>query len=511
MQQLVPISTARRWWALAAMSASLSLAFLDQMNLPVALPTIQKQLGLSTLTLQWLVNAYLLTWAVFVLTGGFLADFLGLRRVFCMGVIIFGIASIGSGLSFAGWWFIIFRAIQGLGTAMMLPAAIGIIVTIFPENQRGKAIGIYSGLAAVFLVLGPLMGGVYTQFLSWRWIYWTNIPIALFSYLAAIISLPRIVPDAKRFDFWGFFFFTLGFPCFILALMQADSWGWTNPIILSLFGFSFLSLFTFFYIERKINPPFLDLKLFRSSSFLASNLVFFVVQFLLILPVFWAMSLQKFMGLSPITAGLYIMIAVVPLIIVIPLGGYLCDKMGPRFPVCFGLLLALISMGWFFFIQEMEPRLLIPGMLAFGCGVALIFAPISSTVVGEVAPEKRGIASGILGCIRQSGGTFGMAVIGSMLMNIRRERFDYLLKISDHNGLNITNEQLDCINSHGPNSVGMPDVTFQTLKVFAYNAYSFAFHWIYLLCAILIAFAFTIAFLALDGRRKKREKDSHSQ
>lgn len=511
MFKLIEISKAKRWWTLFAMSGSLSLAFLDQMNLPIALPTIQVQLGLSTLTLQWLVNAYLLTWAVFVLTGGFLADFFGLRRIFCTGVFIFAISSIGSGCAFAGWWFILFRALQGFGTALMLPAAIGIIVSIFPENQRGKAIGIYSGLAAVFLVLGPLMGGVFTQYLSWRWIYWTNIPIALFSYLVTLLSLPVIVPDSKKFDFWGFFLFTLGFPCFILALMQADSWGWKNPIIISLFGISVVALFIFFYIERKIRSPFLDLKLFRSVSFLASNLVFFVVQFLLILPVFWAMSLQKNMGLAPVTAGLYIMIAVTPLILIIPLGGWLCDKMGPRFPVCLGLLFSLASMAWFFFVRYMEPNLLIPGMLAFGCGVALIFAPISSTVVGEVPPEKRGIASGILGCIRQAGGTFGMALIGSMLMNIRRERFDYLLRINAHPDLEVSNEQLDCILSNGGTPCGVSDVTVRTLKIFAYDAYSFAFHWIYLVCGVLIIIAFTAAFLALDGVKRRKRKIPHSQ
>ncbi len=501
MYKLIELSKNKRWWALSAMSGALSLAFLDQMNLPVALPTIQKQLGLTTLTLQWLINAYLLTWAVFVLTGGFLADFFGLRRIFCLGVLIFALASLGSSASFVGWWFLIFRALQGLGTAFMLPAAIGIIVSIFPEEQRGKAIGIYSALASVFLVLGPLMGGVYTQFLTWRWIYWTNIPIAAFSYIVAIVSLPRIIPKRRKFDFWGFFFFTLGFPCFILALMQADSWGWSSPVLLSLFGFSLLALFIFFYIERHIKDPFLDLTLFKSFSFSASNFIFFVVQFILILPVFWVMSLQNFMGLSPIHAGLYIMIAVVPLIIIIPVGGLLSDKFGPKIPVCLGLLLNLASMGWFFYTPEMSTGLLIPGMVTFGCGIALIFAPISSTVVGGVVPEKRGIASGVLGAIRQAGGTFGLTVISSMLMNIRRERFDYLLKTSDHPGLAVTNEQLDCITTHSKNVCNVPVENYADLKLLVQDSYSFAFHWIYLVCGVLIFLAFTAAFFAFSKKK----------
>lgn len=504
MNPLTKISNFKRWWALFAMSGSLSLAFLDQMNLPVALPTIQKDLGLSTLTLQWLINAYLLTWAVFVLTGGFLADFFGLRRVFCAGVLTFALASLGSSLAFAGWWFIIFRALQGLGTALMLPSAIGIIISIYPENQRGKAIGVYSGVASIFLVLGPIMGGVFTQFLNWRWIFIVNLPVAAFSYVTSLITLPKITPEKKRFDFWGFFFFTLGFPCFILALMQADSWGWANWVTLSLFGFSFVSLFIFFYIETKISPPFLDLELFRSMKFLSANFVFFVIQFLLILPVFWAMSLQKFMDKTPVQAGLYIMIAVAPLILVIPLGGILCDKFGLKTPVCLGLFMVLVSMGWFFFFKNMSAVLLIPGMIVFGSGMALIFAPISSTVVGSVAPEKRGIASGILGCIRQAGGTFGLAVIGSMLMNIRRERFEYLLKVNEHEKISITNDQLDCIINSKNQLCGIDGAAHEALRAYAQDAYYFAFHWIYLVCGILVALAFTFVFLSYSKNKKKR-------
>lgn len=502
MYKIIELSKTKRWLALFAMSGSLALAFLDQMNLPVALPTIQREMGLSTLTLQWLINAYLLTWAVFVLTGGFLADYLGLRRIFCTGVFIFALGSLGNSMAFAGWWFILFRAVQGFGTALMLPAAIGIIVSIFPEHQRGKAIGIYSALASIFLILGPLMGGVFTQYLSWRWIYIVNLPIAAFSYFTAIFTLPRIVPKREKFDFWGFFTFTLGFPCVILALMQADSWGWNSWVILSLFGLSFVSLFTFFNLEHKAKHPFLDLNLFRSFKFLAANATFFVVQFLLILPVFWAISLQKFMNKTPVEAGLYIMIAVAPLILMIPLGGILSDRFTMRLPVCLGLFLVLLSMGWFFFVKNMTAILLIPGMIVFGSGVALVFAPISATVVGSVPPEKRGIASGILGCIRQAGGAFGLAVIGSMLMNIRRERFDFLLKTSIHKDMSVTNEQLDCINSQHPNICGFDVSSLEVLKKFAEEAYNFAFHWIYLVCGVLTALVFTLVFLAYSKKRK---------
>lgn len=511
MTSTPPQTSAKRWWTLAALSGSLALAFLDQMNLPVALPTIQKDLTLSSLTVQWLINAYLLTWAVFVLTGGYLADFFGLRRIFSLGLVIFGLSSLANALAFSGWWFILFRAMQGLGTALMLPAAIGIIVSIFPEKQRGKAIGIYSGSAAVFLVLGPLMGGVFTQYLNWRWIYGFNLPIALFSYIVVLWALPKMNVIRAKFDFLGFFFFTVGFPCFILALMQADSWGWRSAITLSLFGFSILSLFIFFYWERVAKHPFLDLSLFKSARFLTANFVFFVVQFVLILPVFWAISLQKFMDKTPMQAGLYIMIAVAPLVIMIPLGGVLCDRFGLRVPVCSGLFLVLISMGWFFFMNPQTALLLIPGMLAFGCGVSLVFAPISSTVVGSVSFEKRGIASGILGCIRQAGGTFGLAVIGSMLMNIRRERFEYLLKTSTHRQVTVTNEQLDCINRKTDQLCGLTGESLEALKQFAFDAYDFAFHWIYLLCALLVLAAFTSTFLIFHRNQKKKLSTTRSR
>lgn len=507
MQQEITIDKKARWWVLFALSGSLALAFLDQMNLPVAIPTIQNELGLSTLTARWLINAYLLAWAVFVLTGGYLADHFGLKKIFCAGVLIFGASSIGSAFAYWGWWFIAFRAIQGFGTALMLPAAIGILVSIFPKKEQGKAIGIYSGAASIFLILGPVMGGVFTEFLTWRWIFIVNVPIVLLSYFIIIIKLEKIVPKKKKFDFLGFLFFTLGFPCFILGLMQGNKWGWSHWSIITLFSFSLVSLIIFFLIEVRTKLPFLDLQLFKSKPFLGSNLCFFVIQFILILPVYWAILLQRILGYSPLIAGLYLMVAVLPLVVIIPLGGVLSDLKGYRFPVLLGLSLTLLALIWFFIFNQMSVNVLVPGMIVFGAGIALVFAPISAAVVGGVVPEKRGIASGVLGCIRQIGGTIGMAAISAMLSNIRVHRFFKTLKQSEYSNTIVDETQLDCFYEGTANICDVSHSNFEFLKSLAVNSYFFAFKWVYLLCACLVFVAVIVAWKTIMPQviRNKQE------
>ena len=348
-----------------ALSGSLALAFLDQTNLPVALPTIQKELNLSSLVVQWLINAYLLSWAVFVLTGGYLADQFGLRRIFCTGVLIFGLGSLGRAFAFWGPWFIAARSIEGFGTALMLPSAIGILVSIFPKKEQGKSHWNLLWGCLYFSCIRTSYGGFFTQFLSWRWIFIVNTPLVLISYLIIVTKLPKIFPNKKSFDVWGFVFFTLGFPCFILALMQGNKWGWGHWAIITLFSVSLFSLVVFFIIEVKIKVSFLDLSLFKERSFLGSNLIFFVIQFILILPVYWAMFLQKILKYDPLTAGLYVMVAVVPLVIIIPLGGILSDFKGHRFPVLVGLFLTLASLIWFFLMYKINVHILVPGMILF--------------------------------------------------------------------------------------------------------------------------------------------------
>lgn len=507
MHDLIVISPRARRWTLFALSCSLALAFLDQMNLPVALPTIQKNLNISTLTVQWLINAYLLTWAVFVLTGGYLADCLGLRKIYCLGILIFGLGSLAGGFAFSGWWFILARAIQGFGTALMLPSAIGILVTIFPKNEHGKAIGIYSGIASIFLVIGPLMGGFFTQYLSWRWIFLFNIPVVVISFVVTLIALPLIKSEKKKFDFWGFLLFTLGFPCFILAIMQGNKWGWTSGITLSMIACSIVAFIFFFKLEMKIKPPFLDLQLFKNKSFLGSNAVFFVIQFVLILPVYWAMFLQRILNFSPLTAGLYVMVAVVPLVVMIPVGGILSDVAGYRFPVILGLFLILVSVIWFFIFDQLTPTLLVPGMIGFGIGMALVFAPISSCVVGGAAAEKRGIASGVLGCIRQVGGTVGMAVISAMLSDLRAVRFFQNLKQSRYANVNITNDQLDCFYNSSLKICEVKEAAIEALRPMAIDAYYFAFKWIYFMCAIILFLALVVAWKTIPKRITQNKLD----
>ena len=205
---------------LIAMISSTSLIFLNATLFPVALPTIQKELGVSLSTLQWIINAYLLTTSIFVIAGGRLADLFGSRKIFCLGVSLYSIASVMGGFAETGWWLVMSRAIQGTGGALMSPSGMSLLIHAYPENQRGKAIGIMVAIGSLFLSLGPFIGGAFTEYLSWRWAFGINPPIALLGIIMIMRAVPKSEKQTARLDFLGFFAMSFAFTCLTIALMQ---------------------------------------------------------------------------------------------------------------------------------------------------------------------------------------------------------------------------------------------------------------------------------------------------
>ena len=207
---------------LIAMICCTSLIFLNATLFPVALPTIQRELGVSLSTLQWTINAYLLATAVFVIAGGRLADLFGARKIFCIGVAIYSFASVMGAFAESGWWLVMSRAIQGTGGAMMSPAGMSLLIHAFPENKRGKAIGIVVAAGSLFLSLGPFVGGAFTQYLSWRFSFWINPPIAIFGIAMMMKAVPKSVKQNETFDFLGFFIFGPGAGPLVMSTMDLD-------------------------------------------------------------------------------------------------------------------------------------------------------------------------------------------------------------------------------------------------------------------------------------------------
>jgi len=360
----------RKWWILVAMGGVVGLILLDETVVGVALPSVKRDLNLSQVAAHWVINAYLLVFAGLAAAGGKLGDVLGLKRLFILGVAIFGLASLAAGFARDGSWIITARAIQGIGAAVIFPASMAMVTIAFPKEQRGLALGIYGAIGTVFLALGPLIGGFLTDFFSWRWIFWINPPIAVGIALmvaAAWVDPPR-EDEAARFDYLGLILLVSGLGLFVFALMQGPEWGWSKPAIVTLLIGGIAVLGTFVVAEWRIATPLIDVDLFGSATFSACNLVVFAAQFSKIaIIVFGAIYLQNALNMSPLEAGLALVAAVGPAPFTAALSGRLADRIGSRIPTLAGLTAAGLALLWIGIAVVWDSYwLLLPALLIWG-------------------------------------------------------------------------------------------------------------------------------------------------
>lgn len=430
-------SRSRKWWVLAAMTGSNALIFLDQSVLPVALPTIQHELVLSELTVQWTINIYLLVLTTFALAGGRIGDILGHRKIFTIGLLLFGFASALCALSQNSGIFLASRALQGFGGALLIPTAPAILSKMFPSDQQGKVFGLYLSVGAFFLSVGPVVGGMLTQYLSWRYVFWINLPIAAAGLILTFMSVPRSAKKIEAFDCIGFLSIILGVGGIIIALMQGKYWGWTSWPILSMgFGGLFL-LAMLVLIEGKTKNPFIDFSLFHRHSYTTANLSLFCIQFILMLTVFWAIYFQKILGYSPSLAGIWSMVASSPVMFVGALSGHLFDRYGGKLPIVLGFCLVAFAILWFVIVPvPSSPWLLLPIVLPFGCGVPMIIIPCFTLFLTEIPNHKKGVAIGMSTTFRQFGSTAGMAVFGAFFVSKLDHESSYASTITASTSIN---------------------------------------------------------------------------
>src|SRR5436305_9761315 len=270
-----------RWWTLGAMCFALFMVMLDNTVVNVALPSIQRDLHASLSALEWTVNAYTLTFAVLMVTGGRLGDIFGRRRMFLFGVVVFGLSSLAIGFAPTDGFLVAFRAVQGVGAAFMMPATLSIITQAFPPEQRGTAIGTWAGVSALALAIGPVVGGLLTQSVSWRAIFFINPPIAVVAVAVTLFAArdSRDETVGRTVDFAGIATITIGLTALVLALVEGNSWGWGSVAIISLLATAAIALTTFVFIERRVESPMVDFAFFRSKTSLGANLVAFLISF----------------------------------------------------------------------------------------------------------------------------------------------------------------------------------------------------------------------------------------
>ena len=414
----------RRWWTLAAMCFALFMIMLDNTVVNVALPSIQDDLGASLSGLEWTVNIYTLTFAVLLVTGGRLGDIFGRRRMFLFGVVVFAVSSAAIGLAPDEGWLVAGRAIQGAGAAFMMPATLSIITVTFPAEERGKAIGTWAGVSALALAIGPVLGGALAEYVSWRAIFFLNLPVAVGAVAVTLFATreSRDETTEHMIDWRGMATLSAGLTALVLALVEGNSWGWGSPEVVALLVTAAVGLGAFALIEPRVREPMVDFSLFSSKTFLGANIVAFIVSFSMFAMFFFiALYLQNILGYSAVEAGVRFLPSTLMIVLFAPIAGRLADRVGPRPLIVTGLTLTTLAL----FLQtridlDTGYGLLLPAFVLMGIGMALVMSPMSTAAMNSVVPEKAGVGSGILSMSRMVGATFGVAAIGALFQHLAR-------------------------------------------------------------------------------------------
>ena len=409
----------RKWITLVAVSFGLFMIMLDNTVVNVALPSIERDLHVSISSLEWVVTAYALTFAALLITGGKLGDLFGRRRIFILGIAIFTLSSLACGLAPTAGFLIGARAVQGVGAALMNPASLSIITATFPPRERGQAIGIWAGVSAMALAIGPLVGGLIVDNINWNWIFFINVPVGVVGIVVSqlVIRESRDTSHEQSVDVPGLITSSAGLFALTYALIEGNGHGWTSPEILGLFAAAVVLLVAFVAVERYQRLPMLDLSLFRIGSFSGSNIVAMLVS-LGMFGVFFFVSLylQNILGWSPTKAGASFLPMTVLIILVAPAAGKMSDRIGSRWLMGGGMTLVSISL---LLYQRVGLHstfwTLLPAMLLGGVGMALTMSPMTAAAMSSVPVDKAGVGSGVLNSFRQLGGSLGIALMGAIL------------------------------------------------------------------------------------------------
>lgn len=438
------LSDARGRWTVAVCVLGSSMVFLDGSVVNVALPAIGADFGAGVSDFQWIVNGYLLALASLIIIGGSLGDRLGRRKVFLVGTVWFTAASVLCGLAPTSETLIAARVLQGIGGALLTPGSLAIIEASFTKADRGRAIGLWSGLAGASIAFGPPLGGWLIDVISWRAIFFLNVPLGVFVVLAGL----RYVPETRgreqheRIDFLGAMLAAIGLGGVSYALIEGPARGVDSAIVIAAALIGALACIGFVLVERRVKEPMLPLTVFRSRTFSAANLLTFVfyaglggVSF------FTAIFFQTALGYSPMQAGL----ATIPITIILLLGsswaGGLAQRIGPRVPLTIGPLIVAASMALMLRIEPGSSYLgaVLPTLVGFGLGLVLIVAPVTATALTSVPQDQAGIASAVNNAVSRTGQLFAVAILPTVV-GLQGDEFEIPLAITDafHSAMLIT-------------------------------------------------------------------------
>lgn len=404
-------------WALVITSVAGFMAALDNLVVTTALPSIRESLGGEMEELEWTVNAYTLTFAVLLMFGAALGDRFGRRRLFLAGLAVFTGASAAAALSPGINELIAFRAVQGVGAAIMMPLTLTLLTAAVEPARRGMALGIFSAATGLAVASGPLIGGSLTEHISWQWIFWLNVPIGLLLLPLARFRLAESYAPNARLDIPGTLLVSGGLFGVVYGLVNANSEGWTSPTVLTSLIAGTALIGGFIHHGFRAKNPMLPMRLFRDRAFFGINIASMLMYLGMFGSIFLlSQYLQGVLGYSPTEAGLRMLPWTGMPMLVAPIAGILSDRFGGRPVVVTGLALQAAGLGLFAMAIAPDASYVsqLPGLIVGGIGMALYFAPAASLVMSSVRPGEQGIASGANNALREVGGALGVAVLATV-------------------------------------------------------------------------------------------------
>ena len=502
-------------WILAAAILGSSMAFIDSTVVNVALPALQSSFNATVIDVQWVVESYGLFLGALILAGGSAGDLFGRRRIFVVGIAIFAIASAACGLAQNIHQLIYARAIQGVGAALLTPGSLAIISASFPEDQRGRAIGTWSGFTAITTALGPVLGGWLIEHASWRWIFFINLPLAVAVILISLWHVPESRgPAAKRLDFLGALLVTLGLGGLVYGLVESSRLEWTNPGVAASLLVALVCLSAFPFVEARASNPMVPLKLFRSQTFSGANLLtLFLYSALGIFFFVFPMNLIQVQHYSATAAGAAALPLILLMFVLSRWSGGLVTRYGPKLPLIIGPLIATAGFAMFALpsVGGSYWTAFFPAFVVLGFGMAVSVAPLTTTVMTAVDRDHSGTASGINNAVARVAGLLAVAVFGIVMVNAFAAHLDHALALLDvpqqvREQLHSDRTKLAAIevstdaDSNSPPARNSRANSSPGLKAVIANSFVYAFRIIVLCCATLSIASAAVAVLFIKAQ-----------
>jgi EmrB/QacA subfamily drug resistance transporter len=512
-QDTIPCARAGGKWVLAATIIGSSMAFIDGTVVHVALPVLQAELNATVTGVQWIIESYTLFLAALILVGGALGDLLGRRRIFASGVVIFAAASVWCGLAPNIEQLIIARGIQGAGGALLVPGSLAIISASYKDEQRGRAIGTWAGFTTITAALGPVLGGWLIENISWRLIFFINVPLA-----AVVLGiLYRCVPESHdpstsvRLDWWGALLATTGLGAIVYGLIESAPLGLSHPVVLISLAVGVVALIMFIAVEASSQVAIMPLVLFRSRTFSGVNIItFFLYAALGATLFFFPFNLIQVQGYSATAAGA----SFLPLVLVIfglsRWAGGLINRFGARLPLTIGpfiaatgyVLLAVPGVGGSFW------ETFFPGIIVLGLGMAISIAPLTATVMSAVETRQAGLASGINNAVSRMAMLLAIAVTGILILYVFNHDLDRrvaLLEIPPEVQHFIDDQRIRLAGAEIP--AGLSSEVSAALKHAIIDSFVTGFRWIMLTAAGLALTSALVAWFTITGQRPDLRPD----